>query len=161
MKKALKIIAIVLFAAFVGIQFVRPARINLPIAPEQTLEATTQVPPEVEQAFVRSCNDCHTNNTDWRWYSEIEPMSWGMTNHVNNGRQHLNFSEWTAYETARKRRKLDQVCEQVQSREMPLNQYVWVHWSAKLSDAEIKAICDWTTAESARIAASDNSNQAK
>jgi hypothetical protein len=151
MKKILKIIALVLFLVFVGIQFVRPARTNIPIVQEQTLEATTQVPDNVQRIFQKSCNDCHTNQTNWRWYSEIAPMSCGMVNHVNDGRKELNFSEWGTYESRRKRRKLDEICEQVQTKEMPLNQYVWVHWDAKLSDAEIKAVCDWTVAERLKL----------
>jgi hypothetical protein len=74
-----------------------------------------------------------------------------MVNHVNDGRKELNFSEWGTYESRRKRRKLDEICEQVQTKEMPLNQYVWVHWDAKLSDAEIKAVCDWTVAERLKL----------
>ena len=151
MKKALKIIALILFLVFIGIQFVRPARINKHIVPEQTLEANAQVPEDIQRIFQKSCNDCHTNQTNWRWYSEIAPMSWGMVEHVEDGRAELNFSEWTSYETSRKRRKLDEICEQVQTKEMPLNQYVWVHWSAKLSDVEIKIVCDWTEAERARL----------
>lgn len=156
MKKTLKIIALVLFLVFIGIQFVRPARTNLPIVQEQTLEATTQVPDDVQRVFQRSCNDCHTNQTNWRWYSEIAPVSWGMANHVNDGRKELNFSEWATYESRRKRRKLDEVCEQVQTKEMPLNQYVWVHWDAKLSDAEIKAVCDWTVSERLKLENSES-----
>ena len=151
MKKALKIIVLILFLAFVGIQFVRPARVNKPIASEQTLETNAQVPEDIQRIFQKSCNDCHTNQTNWRWYSEIAPMSWGMVEHVEEGRTELNFSEWASYETPRKRRKLDEICEQVQTKEMPLNQYVWVHWDAKLSDAEIKSVCDWTEAERARL----------
>jgi hypothetical protein len=159
MKKALKIIALILFLAFVGIQFVRPARVNLPIAPEQTLEANAQVPDEVQQIFRRSCNDCHTNQANWRWYSHIAPISWGMVEHVEDGRAELNFSEWANYETPRKRRKLDEICEQVQTKEMPLNQYLWVHWDAKLSDAEIKKVCDWTEAERARLEKDESTSE--
>jgi hypothetical protein len=151
MKKALKITALVLFLAFVGIQFMRQARVNLPIVLERTLERNAQVPNEILQIFQKSCNDCHTNQTNWRWYSNVAPMSWGMVDHVNEGRAELNFSEWASYETIRRRRKLRDICEQVQTREMPLNQYVWVHWDAALSDAEIKTVCDWTEAERARL----------
>ena len=152
MKKFLKIIALFLFVGFIAIQFYRPARENLPIIPEQTLEATTQVPENIQQTFKRSCNDCHTNNTDWRWYSNIAPVSWQMIDHVKDGRRNLNFSVWGTYETRRKRKKLDEICEQITSKEMPLDQYIWIHWQAKLSDEEIKSICDWTAQESDRLA---------
>lgn len=106
MKKAVKITALVLFLAFICIQFVRPERINVPIVPEQTLGSSAQVPNEIQKIFQRSCNDCHTNQTNWRWYSHVAPMSWGRADHVNEGRAELNFSEWANYETSRQRRKL-------------------------------------------------------
>lgn len=153
MKKSLKVVVIIVGLVIIGIQFYRPPRENLPIIPEQTLEATTQVPENIQQTLARSCNDCHTNNTDWRWYSNIAPVSWQMIDHVKDGRQKLNLSVWGTYETRRKRKKLDEICEQITYKEMPLDQYVWVHREAKLSDEEIKSICDWTQIESDRLAA--------
>jgi hypothetical protein len=82
-------------------------------------------------------------------------MSWGMVEHVNDGRRHLNFSEWASYDARRKGKKLEEICEQVESREMPLDQYVWVHWDAKLSAEEIKTVCDWTENERAKLESSD------
>ncbi len=153
MKKILKIIAVVLFVVFIAIQFYRPAWENLPIISEQTLEATTQVPENIQQTFARSCNDCHTSNTDWRWYSNIAPVSWKMVEHVEEGRKELNFSVWGTYTNNRKLKKLDEICEEITSRAMPFDQYVWIHWDAKLSDEEINSICEWTKKESNKLAA--------
>ncbi len=153
MKKILKIIAIVLCIGIIAIQFYRPARENLPIIPEQTLEATTQVPENIQQTLARCCNDCHTNNTDWRWYSNIAPVSWKMVEHVEEGRKELNFSVWGTYTTSRKLKKLDEICEEITSKAMPLDQYIWIHWDVKLSDEEIKSICEWTKKESEKLAA--------
>lgn len=151
MIKVLKIVVIMLFVAFILIQFYRPDFINPPINADQTIEATTQVPEPVEAILTRSCNDCHTNKTVYPWYSKIAPSSWFLANHIKEGRGELNFSEWKSYETRRKRRKLDEVCDQVKSREMPLPSYLWIHWGAKLSDDEIKTLCDWAEAESSRL----------
>jgi len=151
MKKVLKIVVVGLFVGLIAIQFVRPAQTNPPIVVEQTLEATTQVPEEVQKIFARSCNDCHTNNTVYPWYAKIQPSGWFLANHIEDGRRHLNFSEWTTYETRRKHKKLDEICEQVQAGEMPLPSYLWIHGSAKLTEAEIKTVCDWTDAERARM----------
>jgi hypothetical protein len=155
MKKALKIIVIVLAVLFIAIQFYRPDMTNPPVVTEQTLEAATQVPEPVEKILNRSCSDCHTNNTLYPWYSKISPSSWFLANHIKEGRRELNFSEWATYETRRKRRKLDAVCEQAETREMPLPSYLWIHWDAKLSDEEIKTLCDWAKAESARLETAD------
>lgn len=152
MKKALKIIAVILFVAFIAVQFYRPDRTVPPIVEAETLEASTQVPENVEQILTRSCNDCHTNKTVYPWYAQIAPASIFLANHINEGRRHLNLSIWSSYGNDRKRRKLDQMCEQVTSREMPLPSYLWIHWSAKLSDADTKTLCDWTEQEKSRLA---------
>lgn len=152
MKKALKIIAVVIVIGIIAIQFNRPARENIPIVQAETLEATTQLPENVDQILKRSCNDCHTNQTNWVWYSNIAPISWGMVDHVNDGRKELNFSKWATYNSNRKDHKLDEICEQVETGEMPHYQYLWLHWNASLSKDDVKTLCDWTSSEKKRIA---------
>lgn len=150
MKKAFKIAIVILFTAFVAIQFYRPAKTNPPIVEADTLQATTQVPEEVDKIFSRSCNDCHTNNSNYPWYSEVAPMSWGVINHINEGRRELNLSTWANYDTKRKKHKLEEICEMVTSGEMPHNQYLWIHWDAKLSEEDKKIMCEWAEAEKAK-----------
>lgn len=151
MKKALKVTAIVLFAVFIAIQFYRPDFSNPQGVAGQALEETTQVPDAVENIVKRSCNACHSSSTEYPWYSRIAPSSWFLASHIRDGRKLLNFSEWGTYETLRKRRKLEKICEQVKTREMPLPSYLWIHWSAKLSDDEIKTLCDWSESEKTRL----------
>ena len=151
MKKALKIIAVVLFAAFVVIQFFRPDFTNPPVTQAETLEATTQVPENVQAILKRSCSDCHTNETIYPWYSKIQPSASFLKNHIDDGRRHLNFSVWNTYEMRKKRKKLEEVCEQISAKEMPLPSYLWIHRSAALSDEESKILCDWATAEEKRL----------
>lgn len=144
MKKALKIIAAVVVLAFVGIQFVRPERTNPPVDPSRTLESNEKVPPQVQSILERSCKDCHTHKTEWPFYSNIAPVSWSVTDHVNHGREELNFSEWAKYSPEARERKLEEICEEVEEREMPHPQYLWIHRDAGLSQSDIRAICDWT-----------------
>jgi hypothetical protein len=151
MKKALKIIVIILFTEFVVLQFFRPDFTNPPVTQAETLEAATQVPENVQAILKRSCNDCHTNDTFYPWYSKIQPSAWFLKGHIDDGRRHLNFSTWNTLETRRKKRKLEEICEQVEGKFMPLPSYLWVHWSAKLSDEEGKLLCDWATAEKVRL----------
>lgn len=148
MKKILKIIVIVLFVAFIAIQFYRPARVNPEINPAEEIAG---VPENVDKILQKSCNDCHTNNTDWIWYSSIAPVSWKMVEHVEEGRREMNFSVWNTYETRRKDHKLEEICEQIETREMPLPSYLWIHWNTKLTDEEIKTLCDWTNAEREKL----------
>ena len=151
MKKILKILASLLFLAFIVIQFIRPDFTNPPIVQGQTLEEVTQVPENVQALLKKSCNDCHSNTTNYPWYSYIQPSASFLENHITVGRNKVNFSVWKTYDAKKQRRKLAEVCEEVQGKEMPLPSYLWIHWDAKLSDADIKTICDWTDAERAKI----------
>ena len=151
MKKALKIIAVIIVSAFLVIQFFRPDFTNPPVDQAETLEATTQVPDNVKAILKRSCADCHTHETKYPWYSKIQPSAWFLKDHIDEGRRELNLSIWKTYEPRRQRRKLAEICEQVQGRNMPLPSYLWIHWDAKMSDEDIKTLCDWTEAESSRI----------
>lgn len=151
MKKYLKWSAIVLALIFVGIQFIRPARMNPPIDEAETIQAKLNVPPEIDSILARSCNDCHSNRTDWVWYSNVAPASWFMAYHVEEGRIELNFSEWGKLSPGRASRKLEEICEQVNAGEMPIWNYVLLHPSAHLTDADKKALCDWAKREREKI----------
>src|SRR5882724_11971418 len=98
MKTALKIakvLVIILAVAFVGIQFKHPATTNPGFAPSDSLQANVHMTPQIEGILNRACADCHSNQTHWPWYSHIAPVSWFVVDHVDHGRKHLNFSEWT------------------------------------------------------------------
>jgi hypothetical protein len=151
MSKTFKIIIIVLFIAFIAIQFIRPDFTNPPLVAGQTLEESVQVPENVQAIFKKSCNDCHTNTTVYPWYSQIQPSASFLKGHIDDGRKELNFSDWKTYDAKKQRRKLAEVCEEIQGKTMPLPSYLWIHWGAKLSDEQIKTICDWTESERAKI----------
>lgn len=151
MKKAIKIIALLLFVSFIAIQFYRSNRTNPPIVEAETLEATTTIPENVAKILELSCNDCHSNKTVYPWYSNIAPFSWLLADHINEGRRELNFSAWGTYNNKRKRHKLDEICEQVTDNLMPHNQYLWIHRDARLSEADKKILCDWAEAEKAKL----------
>jgi hypothetical protein len=73
-------------------------------------------------------------------------VSWWVIDHVNHGRSHLNFSEWSSVPADRVAPILDGVCKQSRDRTMPLPSYTWMHWSARLTDADAQALCDWSRA---------------
>ena len=150
-KKTLKIAAIVFVVVFLGMQAVRPARSNPPVDESQTIFARTQMTPQVAAIFDRSCRDCHSNKTVWPWYTQVAPISWWLANHVNEGRQNLNLSEWAKLNSDRQDRKLRQICDEVQDGGMPLSSYTPMHPQAKLSDQDKKILCDWTDAERQRL----------
>jgi len=150
-RRVFKITAIVLVVAFLGMQAVRPARTNPPVDESQTINARTQMTPQVASILDRSCRDCHTNKTVWPWYTNVAPVSWWLSNHVNDGRRSLNMSEWGKLDANHQDRKLRQICDEIQDGVMPLSSYLPMHPMAKLSDQDKKTLCDWTDAERQRL----------
>ena len=151
-KRLLKWTAIVLVVIFIGIQFIRPALTNPPVDESQTIVARTQMTPEVSSILDRSCRDCHSNKTVWPWYTKLAPVSWWLADHVNQGRQDLNMSEWGKLPKDRQDRKLRQMCDEIQDGMMPLSSYLPMHPTARLSDQDKKTLCDWTDKERERLA---------
>jgi hypothetical protein len=152
LKTILKWFAIILVVALIGIQFVRPALTNPPVDESQTINAQLQMTPEVASILDRSCRDCHTNKTVWPWYTKLAPVSWWLADHVNEGRQNLNLSEWGKLPKDRQDRKLRQMCDEILDGAMPLPSYLPMHSAAKLSDQDKKMLCGWTDKERERLA---------
>jgi hypothetical protein len=150
MKKVLKWSAVALALVFLGAQFHRPDRTNPAVDESKTLRANTRLTPEVAAIFERSCNDCHSSETTWPWYSHVSPVSWFLKSHVEEGRRELSFSEWATYPKRKRERKLHEICQQVESGAMPLNSYLPLHPSARLSDEDKRRICEWTRLEEGR-----------
>lgn len=151
MKKILKIAAILLALGIIGIQFSRPERVNPPIVESETLEANLVVPGDVAVILERSCKDCHSNKVNFPWYSNIAPVSWQVVDHIRIGREKLNFSIWGTYSAKRQHHKLEEICEEVESGEMPHNQYLWIHWDAVVSPGQVNILCEWTKRERSKF----------
>jgi len=146
MRKALKIVAISFAFLFLLAQLIRPDLTNPPVNPAERLESSVEVPQDVAAIMKRSCNDCHTNETVHPWYSNITPVNWWLVSHFEHGREHLNFSTWAGYTPQQKEKKLEEVCEQLESGEMPLPSYLLGHRDAVLSADDKKLLCDWAKA---------------
>jgi Haem-binding domain len=142
MRRAAKYIGVVLAVVFVGAQAVRPARTNPPVDRQRSIERFTPIAPAASHVLERACRDCHSNRTEWPWYSNVAPVSWFVIDHVNHARSHLNFSEWSSYSADERRKLLDGVCSQTRDGSMPLPSYTWIHWSARLSEADVKVLCE-------------------
>jgi hypothetical protein len=125
----------------VGIQLVPVPRKNPPVT------AAITAPGEVRAILEGSCYDCHSNVTQWPWYSRVAPASWLVYKDVKEGRDELNFSEWGEYTARRRDRKLEELEEKVSEGEMPLKIYLALHREARLSDADRDALIEWSRAE--------------
>ena len=154
MKKAIKRIGLSIVVLLVVIQVIRPARTNPPEDETRTIQANSTITPQISEIFERSCKDCHSSRTTWPWYSEVAPVSWLLVSDVNGARKQVSLSEWGTYDPRKKVSKLQKICEEVEGGDMPLGIYVVLHPVAKLSDADRRALCDWTKQESDRVLAS-------
>ena len=151
-RKVVKGVALFLGAALV-IQLVRPARTNPPTYPERTLARTSHVTPEAKAVLERACRDCHSNDTEWPWYTNVAPVSWFVIDHVNSGRRHFNYADWAKYDEDQKPRILKDICDLTRKRDMPMSSYLWMHADARVSDRDTAALCSWTDAERQRLPA--------
>jgi cytochrome c551/c552 len=113
----------------------------VPYGRDHTNPPVTQEPkwdsPQTQELVKRACFNCHSNETVWPWYSDVAPVSWLTQRDVNEGREHLNFSEWD-----KPQRHAKDVAAQVQSGEMPPWFYRPMHPEAKLTDADKQALID-------------------
>ena len=156
MKRVWKIFrwpVIVGFGVFLIVQFIRPAKTNPVSDPSLALESHVQVDPKVSAILDRSCVDCHSNKTRWPWYSHVAPVSWFVIDHVNEGRQEMNISEWGRYDRERQDRKLRQICREVTNGAMPLSSYTPMHAGSALSEADVQTLCDWTNTQRKQLEA--------
>ena len=128
-----------------GAQFVRPARTNPAVDPSRTLAVARPMPPDVARVLDRGCRDCHSNDTRWPWYSHVAPVSWFVIDHVNHGRSHFNYSDWSRYEPDEATRLLKKTCELAQERAMPLRSYTFIHRTARLTPDDVGSLCAWTS----------------
>lgn len=135
--KWIKKIAIFLVIALVAMQFIPVERSN------PSDRGQPVAPPEVETILRRACYDCHSNETRWRWYARIAPISFLLARDVKEGRRELNFSIWDRYEQRRKARKLKEIVKEVEQGDMPPWYYIPVHTDAKLSQGDREAFVKW------------------
>ncbi|MGB5943088.1 MAG: heme-binding domain-containing protein [Leeuwenhoekiella sp.] len=101
---------------------------------------------EVESILKETCFDCHSDQTQYPWYASVAPVNFWLEEHIEDGKRHLNFSEWDSYSAKRKDHKLDELIEEVEEGEMPLESYTYIHENANLSAAQIAAMVRWATA---------------
>jgi Haem-binding domain len=148
-----KKILLILILIIVAIQFIRPNR-NLSTAiTSNDISQHYNVPTDINNILQRSCNDCHSSNTTYPWYTNIQPIGWWMQHHVDEGKKELNFSEFGSYTPKKQDHKMEEVIEMIEKDEMPLNSYLWIHGNAKLSAEDKKALTDWAKKLRAEIAA--------
>ncbi len=144
----IKKILIALLVVLVVIQFFRPDK-NVSNIETYTISTKYTVPVDVDQILKVSCFDCHSNKTEYPWYSNIQPVSWWIDDHVSEGKRHLNFSQFTNLPVANQNHKFEEIIETVEEHEMPLASYTYLglHKGANLTDLQRKFVINWAKAQ--------------
>ena len=147
MKKIIKSIALLLFAALIIIQFFRLEKNLSSIdGPEANdISKVYPVPQEVASILEASCYDCHSNNTHYPWYANFQPVAWWLADHIKEGKKEINFSEFASYRIGRQYKKLEEIKKEVEEGEMPLQSYTIIHGDAKLSAAQKEILLQWAS----------------
>ncbi|MGX5821004.1 heme-binding domain-containing protein [Chitinophaga lutea] len=141
--KKWKVAGWILLGILVVIQFFQPTKNEASGTPSRHISAKYPIPENVAGILQRACNDCHSNNTVYPWYSHVQPVAWWLDKHVRDGKRHLNFDEFMGYPAARQYHKLEETVEMVEDDEMPLSSYTFIHANARLTAEEKKQVTDW------------------
>jgi hypothetical protein len=115
------------------------------------LLAGADVDPAVVRILEKSCQNCHSERTEWPWYSYVAPMSWLIEKDVHDARSHMNLSRWQEYDAQKRHDLLTEMAAVVRNRRMPLARYTLLHPDAKLSAIEFDRIYQWARAERRRM----------
>jgi hypothetical protein len=113
---------------------------------EQSVLARADVPPPVRGILERACQDCHSENTRWPWYSRVPLISKQIQNDVTAGRAFMDLSRWNAYSEGEQHGFRVAIGSAVQNHQMPPAKYVWMHHEARLSSDEIQLVKAWAFA---------------
>jgi hypothetical protein len=135
--KIFKIALILMAVILIAIQFIPVNKTNPPVTAE------LNAPVEIMSVFKKSCYDCHSNETEWPWYSFVAPVSWIVSGDVKDGRLHLNFSKWGNFSRKDIVKMKEEIWEEIERGKMPLGKYIFMHPEAELDHKEKDLIKEW------------------
>jgi hypothetical protein len=145
MRRAFKYILWGLLFIFIIIQFFRPPKNISAQLNEKDITHRFSMSPELTKIFQNSCYDCHSNNTRYPWYWQIQPVTWWMNGHIRDAKREVNYSEFLSYPARKQYKKIEETNEMVQENEMPLSSYTLIHQSARLDKTQKLLVKQWTT----------------
>ncbi|MFT5076770.1 MAG: hypothetical protein ACJAX7_001193 [Saprospiraceae bacterium] len=143
MKKTLKYIWLLLLVVLFAMQFIRPNKNNGGLEGITAFKNDTKPSDNVLIILKQNCFDCHSDSTKYPWYAEIAPISYWLADHVKEGKGDFNMSAWQTYSIKKKDHKLEELVEELEEGEMPLDSYTWIH--GKLSKEDQERLIQWAT----------------
>ena len=142
----------VLLIALIIIQFSRPKKNICDGIAVNDISSKYTIPTDISDILKVSCYDCHSNNTVYPWYNNIQPVAWWLQYHVNHGKHGLNFSEFFSYTPMQQVKKLKNISREIKEDGMPLDSYLWIHKYAALSPEEKDLVIAWADSVQEQIA---------
>jgi len=138
-----KKISIAFLTILIVMQLFRIDKTNPPTVAENDFLTLNTASAEVQTIIKASCYDCHSNTSIYPWYTNVAPVSWWIKHHINEGRKHLNFSEWGKYTAKKADHKLEECVEMIQEGEMPMSSYTIIHGDTKLNEDQKLMLVNW------------------
>ncbi len=143
LRRVLRGLMWILLIGFIALQFF-PAQSNSgELNGASDFIEITKPPPDIIRLITATCYDCHSNHTEYPWYSKVQPVGWLLQDHIEKGKAELNFSQYGNYSERRKRMKLKSSISQIEDGEMPLASYTILHPKAKLPKKKKRALLDF------------------
>lgn len=139
----LKKVALFILLIFIVIQFFQPNKNQNTEILATDITKITMVPDDVLKVLKTACYDCHSNNTAYPWYNNIQPVAWWLNKHINNGKRRLNFSTFGDYTAEKASKKIHEIEEVIDENEMPLTSYTLIHGNAKLNAKQRELVANW------------------
>jgi len=149
-KKLLIVVGAAAVAA-VGGSLIHPFGPAAASSGNQTIFRDSQIDPETLAIVQRACQNCHSENTEWPWYSHVAPVSWLIARDVQQARSHMNLSQWQDYSTDDRLALLSAIGSAARNHVMPPQRYLYLHPEARLSDPERQQLYRWTRTERSRL----------
>jgi hypothetical protein len=143
MRKFFKTLGWILLLAFIAIQFFHPKKNKSEGEQPNAFAKLYPVPDDVKVILKKACDDCHSNNTVYPWYSKIQPVDWWLNDHIVEGKKHFNMDELGKAPIWRHYDKMKDVIDEVKEGNMPLDSYTWIHKDAILTADEKAKLTTW------------------
>ena len=149
----IKKILLSLLVVFIVIQFIQPAHNKSKQLLSTDISKLISIPDSVQVVLKNACYDCHSNNTQYPWYINIQPAGWLMAKHIRKGKEDLNFSEFGSYSLRKQVSKLAGIVNSIKDDNMPLPSYKWMHKNARLTSDKKTLIINWAQKSKDSLAA--------
>jgi len=138
-----KKIGLAILGVLIISQFFRIDKTNPPVIESQDFLTVTKAPEQISMMIKNACYDCHSNETEYPWYTNITPVNFWIKGHIKGARENVNYSEWGTYSDKKKAHKIEETIEVIEEGRMPAKSFVLMHSEAKLSDQDFEVLISW------------------